>query len=350
MSRSVLSPNSALASFEILIDGTPLRDDIVVRRIELQRGLNSLPSLCIEIEDGSRSDQTFAHSSSALFVPGAEIVLRLGYDGQNANAFQGILLAQTIRMAAERGSALIVTCGDIAQKLARLAVPDPHEGTADDAVITALLRDAGLGQDIAPMPGRSARELWQADTAWEVMLRIAAANGLVVTVANGTVTMAAPTFAAPALSATFGEDVIGFELTMDAATQDAAVVIEAYDPEGHDRITARGAEPSVNLQGDLTGDALGKVLDVNRRISSGSAMHPDTLQAWANAIMQQNRLSRFRGEICLPGNLGLVAGELLELKGLGTRFDGNAYIGAVRHVLADGAWQSTVTVGVSDRD
>ncbi len=32
------------------------------------------------------------------------------------------------------------------------------------------------------------------------------------------------------------------------------------------------------------------------------------------------------------------------------RFDGSAYVGAVRHVLADGAWQSTVTVGVSDRD
>lgn len=346
MSRSVRSPNSDLASFEILIDGTPLRDDIVVRRIELQRGLNSLPSLRIEIEDGSLLDQTFAHSSSALFVPGAEIVLRLGYEGKNADAFQGILLAQTIRMGGERGSSLIVTCGDIVQKLARLAAPDPHEGTADDAVITALLRDAGLGQDIAPMPGRSARELWQGDSAWEVMLRIAAANGLVVTVADGTVTLAAPKFGEPNLSATLGIDIIGFELTMDAATQDAAVVIEAYDPEGHERITARGGEPSVNLQGDLTGDALGKVLAVTRSVSSGSAMHPDTLQAWADAMMVQRRLSRFRGEICLPGNLGLVAGEQLMLDGLGARFSGNAYIGSVRHVLADGEWQSTVTVGV----
>lgn len=349
MSRSVRSPNADLVSFELLIDDAPPPDDIVVRSFEVDQGLNRLPRVRIVVEDGNATEQAFDVSSASLFVPGAGIALALGYHGQNTRVFQGIVLAQSIRIEAVGSPVLIVTCGDRAEKLARLTAPDVGDDLNDEDMVAEILQGAGLDADLARMSGRSAREVRQGATAWDCLLGIASANGLVVSVGNGRVALAAPSFDAPVLFAAFGDSILGLELSMNAATQDAAVRVEAFDAEGHERISATASEPSVNAHGNLTGKVLSRALDVTRSVMSDSAMQPERLQAWADAILFESRLSRVTGEVLLPGNADLVAGHLLELNGLGDRFNGNAYLTSVRHIVESGAWQTSVFLGFEVR-
>jgi len=41
---------------------------------------------------------------------------------------------------------------------------------------------------------------------------------------------------------------------------------------------------------------------------------------------------------------------MVELKGVGERFKGNAYVSGVKHTVADGQWRTTVTVGLPAED
>jgi len=56
--------------------------------------------------------------------------------------------------------------------------------------------------------------------------------------------------------------------------------------------------------------------------------------------------TRVRGEVSFQGSALARAAKILELAGIGDRFDGPAFIGAVRHTIRDGNWTTNVTLGL----
>jgi phage protein D len=58
-------------------------------------------------------------------------------------------------------------------------------------------------------------------------------------------------------------------------------------------------------------------------------------------------LARVRGEIVFQGTALARPGTLIELAGLGKRFDGNAYVAGVDHHIAEGDWKTTAHIGLS---
>jgi uncharacterized protein involved in type VI secretion and phage assembly len=58
-------------------------------------------------------------------------------------------------------------------------------------------------------------------------------------------------------------------------------------------------------------------------------------------------MSRFSGTVAVPGNAGLKPGTQIELKGLGARFNGNAWIAGVRHAVEGGDWRTTLEFGLA---
>jgi uncharacterized protein involved in type VI secretion and phage assembly len=60
-----------------------------------------------------------------------------------------------------------------------------------------------------------------------------------------------------------------------------------------------------------------------------------------------SRLAKIRGELTFQGCARVKPGCMVTLAGLGARFNGAAYVSAVRHELTDGLFRTTAEIGLS---
>ena len=74
-----------------------------------------------------------------------------------------------------------------------------------------------------------------------------------------------------------------------------------------------------------------------------------SLDGWAAGRLQRSRLAAIRGVVEVQGTELPVPGALVELKGLGARFNGLALVSGVRHELGRGDWMTTLQLGLDPR-
>jgi uncharacterized protein involved in type VI secretion and phage assembly len=73
----------------------------------------------------------------------------------------------------------------------------------------------------------------------------------------------------------------------------------------------------------------------------------DPGEQWSRVDGSGAGLPRIRGRMKFQGSAMVKPGDLVELAGLGTRFNGKVFVGAVRHEIGDGDWTTGVEFGLS---
>lgn len=336
-----------LVTIEVLVDGSSIPDNLAVLEIAVERGVNAIPVATVTVADGSAVEEDFVVSSSHIFQPGRRIEVKLGYDGRNQSVFRGLILRQNIKFDPDGGSSLIVTCNDdaIATTIERSSVQF-HDASDSDAIVK-LLNDAGLDHDVEATAPKHAQQVKGYASDWDFILSRAAANGKVVIVDDGTVRVAAPAFNQPKSSAQFGYNINSLDIELDATDQITDVVASAWDPVSQQVVKGASAEPSVNKQGDITGFKLAHSLDLpSLELHSHVPMPTAELASWADARLIRTRLARIRGTVGLPGTVELKPGDLLDLSGLGKRFNGHGYVSGIRHQVRSGEWATEIVLGL----
>ena len=349
MATSVRPPEAVLVTAEVKINGTKIPSTALVQSVDVTHAVNRIPRATVTIADGSAAEENFPASEQERFAPGGEIEILAGYEASNRTIFKGVITGEGIRIGPDGNSCLVLTCRDraVAATVARQSV-EYREMTDSDA-IRAALSPFGLDVSVASTGSTHEHLILNAATPWDFALTRAEANGMVALVADGKVTIAHPAFDSARLVAGFGDSIIDLDLDVDATTQVASVAAKSWDPKTQSVTTEAAAEPSVNRQGNLSGPVLSRVLDVKDvTLASQSWLQPAMLKGWASGALMRARLSRIRGRVTVTGNAGLAAGTLLDLSGLGKRFNGGAYVSAVRHQIDQGNWHSVVTVGLPD--
>ena len=71
------------------------------------------------------------------------------------------------------------------------------------------------------------------------------------------------------------------------------------------------------------------------------------LKAWADSLALKAGLARYRGKVSFYGAAEVVPGCVIELKGLGKRFNGNAFIGSVTHIIEKNEWITEAGIGIA---
>src|SRR5205085_8957661 len=71
------------------------------------------------------------------------------------------------------------------------------------------------------------------------------------------------------------------------------------------------------------------------------------LETWAKAAMVKSELAKVSGSIKFQGSAKIKPGSLLEIAGLGKRFNGSGYVGAVTHLIEKGNWTTEASLGIS---
>lgn len=348
MAVSVRAPNADLVSADVLVDGKSIPDVYFLHSLEVVNAINRIPYATVSVADGSPVEETFEASESAVFVPGKTIDVRAGYHGRNKQLFKGVIVRHGIRIDVDGKSYLVLTCYDPALRTTLSRSSLQFHDTTDSAAISKLLSDAGLKPDVQATSTQYEHQVMKYASAWDFILCRAEANGYVVTVYDGTVTVRPPKFDAAKLVAGFGDTIGELDLEIDSASQLPDVTSAAWDPKTQKVVSGKSSEPTVNKQGNLTGSKLSAALDQKSLgLQTQSWLETDELKTWANAQLLKSRLSRIRGTVSIPGNAEIKPGELLDLTGLGKRFNGAGYVSAVRHRVADGQWITELGFGLT---
>ncbi|HYI38768.1 MAG TPA: type VI secretion system tip protein VgrG [Allosphingosinicella sp.] len=341
----------ALVSSTIATNGKALDSAYQVESIDIWTGVNKLPQARIIISDGSPSEATFPISETEALIPGKSLTIKVGYDSQETQIFSGLIYRQGLEVSQDGPSRLVVEATDKAMAMTLARKNAIFEQMTDSDVIKKLIAQAKLESTVATTSPVQPSIVQYYASDWDLMLIRAQLNGMVTIVSDGAVAVAPPdTSKPPVLSLTYGESILDFRAAMDASTQYAAGAIQsfAWDPATQKLAVSGKASASVTEPGNISSDELASVFKVAQfPQQTGGTLEQADLTDWSSAELLKAKLAKIRGGIRFQGNALAKPGCMVELEGLGDRFNGNAYVSAVHHAVADGLWMTNVEIGMS---
>ena len=335
-----------VCSVTVLIEGSEIAGQFHVLSVAVTHELNRIPRATLELRDGEASKATFEASDTDHFVPGKKIEIRLGYRAQVDPVFTGIVVKQRIKIRKDV-SLLVVECRDEAVRMTRGLNSRYFADTKDSDVIEELLDLHGLQKDVHATTPTLEEVVQYCATDWDFLVCRAEANGSVVAVRDGKVTVAPPaTGTTPVVTATYGATVLELDAEIDARWQPKALTATSWSSSDQGVLEAEATEPSGTTGGDLSAGDLADVVGNGNRLRHGGQLTQPELQAWADGRLLKDRLARIRGRVRFQGFAGVSPGTVIEATGIGTRFAGNHYVSAVRHTVANGNWETDVQFGL----
>ncbi len=336
-----------VVTMKILSNGNQLPDAFQVVLVVVNQAFNRIPSATIVLLDGQASSQDFAISDGAEFVPGAEIEIRLGYRAQEDNVFKGLVTGQNLKVR-RNGSYLTVECKDKAVKATLDRKFKYFREVKDSDVMEELIGAHGLQADVAATTNTH-KELVQFDaTDWDFLMTRTDANGMFCTVKDGEVKIAKPDLGqSPVLSLEFGNTILEFDAEMDARNQFKAVKANAWDPANQEVVESEASEPRLPENGNISATDLADSMSVESfTLSHSGRLETPELQNWADAKLLRQRLAKTCGRVTCQGFAGVKPGDIIELKGVGERFNGKVIVSEVRQQVGDGNWETDIQFGV----
>lgn len=349
----VLIPNDSkhdVATFKIVVDGVELDPSYQLLSLAIHKELNRVSSTSLVFRDGDAALQTFPLSNKADFVPGKKIEISIGRDGTNTGAFKGIIVKHAIKVKANGDTQLQVECMDAAVKMTIGRRNQYFQSVKDSDVFDDLVSKYGLKSD-PETTNLKHKELVQHNiTDWDFMLLRAEANGMMVNVDDGVIKIAKPVIQKEVLQVNYGSSVLEFEAEIDARYQYKSVNAESWDYSNQQLFQANTSSSSFAEQGNLNSGDIANALspDKFQLHHSGHKLEQE-LQDWTDGMMLRSRLAKIRGRAKFTGFGGIKPGDTVLISGVGDRFNGKAYVTAVRQDIGDGAWETQLQFGLDPR-
>lgn len=350
-SRSPLE--EGLVHVTVLADGQRLPQTVLLQSATVRHAFDDLPSATLVFGDGDLVAARWPMADDSSLVPGTGIEIRAGYGDQEDRLFAGKVMRVRVGQDSTGSGRLTVECQDPAGRMDVVPRSTRHLDSTDAEALATLVASHGLSADIPATPVRHGALVQHRCTDWQFLCSRARALGRVVNVAGGHVRIHAPdTSAAAVLKVTWGSDLIDFEAELDARWQFESVRAAAWDARTQAMVPSRMAPPWASPlgsrePGNLDSASLAGALDLGP-VDLPATGPADSAGLDARAWAQQWRsgMSRLRGRLRLSGSALAVPGALIEVAGLGQRFNGNALASAVTHHLQDGTWTTDVGFGL----
>lgn len=337
-----------VCTIAVLVDGVEISGEFHVLSVTVTRELNRIPMATIQLQDGEAAKATFKASNSGHFIPGKQIEIQLGYRSQNDSVFKGIVVKHSIKIR-KNGSLLIIECRDEAVKMTSGAKSRYYTEKKDSDIMEEIIGSYRLKKDVqATKP--DLKEVVQYDaTDWDFLLCRAEANGQVVMVEDGKVKVAQPvTGDEPVVAVRYGATLLELDVEIDARRQSKGIKASSWNAADQEIINADAKEPATTNNGNLSPSNLSDVIGGDtHEIRHGGKLSQPELQAWADGRLLKERLAKVRGRAKFQGFAGVLPGKIIEVTGIGERFEGKMYVSGVCHTVAGGNWETDVQFGLS---
>lgn len=351
--QELIIPNPSkhdVSTYDVVIEGQSMNASYQLTMLSVIKEINRIPTVKLSLRDGDAAAKTFEISNSNEFIPGKKIVIKLGHDGDNKQVFMGIITKQSIQVKANGNSQLNVECRDAAIKMAVGRKSRYFENVKDSQAMEELVKAYNGLQVDAKETSIDHKELVQHHiTDWDFLLLRAEACGLLVLVEDGKVTTFKPdTSAEPVLQASYGSSIMEFEAEMDARSQWKQVKAIAWDYKNQKLFSADSEEAKdIKQLGNLTGMQLAETINLEEfELHHSGHVTEQELKLWTDSVMMRSRLAKIRGRVKISGFAGIKPGDMLKLDGVGDRYNGNAFVTAVKHDIGNGSWETNIQFGL----
>lgn len=342
-----------VVSYAILVNGTALDPTYELLSLTITREFNRIPVVRLVFRDGDPTVGTFPLSDLDDFAPGNPIQVKIGRDGNNVNAFKGIIVKQSVRVKENGNGEFIVDCRDAAVRMTVGRHSRYYENLKDSDLFDQLVQPYPNLTSDAQTTDYEHPELVQHHlTDWDFMLMRAEANSMLVNVVDGTVQIQRPaTTGSSVLQVNYGSSVLEFEAEMDARNQWQNV--EAVSWDYHDQqLFQAGSDSVANWKeaGNITAATLAQTINLpNFELHHSGYLPQQELQDWADGQMLRSRIAKICGRAKFTGFSGVQPGDVVQISGVGARFAGNVLVTAVRQEIGAGVWDTHIQFGLDPR-
>ena len=351
MSNDTTIPTPAtpdVCTVAVLIDGAEIPGTFHLLSVAVTQELNRIPSAVIHLMDGDAAKSTFEASNADYFVPGKKIEIQLGYRSQNDSVFKGIIIKHSVKIR-KSASLLVVECRNEAVKMTSGVKSRYYTDKLDSDIMEEILGLYNLQKEVTATTPDLKEVVQYESTDWDFLLCRAEANGHVVHVGDDKVVIAPPdTSSSAVVKVNYGSTILELDAEIDSRWQSKGIKANSWNPTDQELIETEASEPSTTNNGNLSPATLADVIGGEAdTIRHGGKLSKPELQAWADGRLLKERLAKVRGRVRFQGFAGVLPGKMIEVTGIGERFEGKLYVSGVRHTVANGNWETDVQFGLN---
>jgi Rhs element Vgr protein len=263
--------------------------------------------------------------------------------------FDGIVIRHAVTATLE-GCRLKVQLSDRAIQLTRGRRSAIYSQASDGEVMRKLIQAAGLRVGRIASTPITHPELVQFNASdWDFLVSRADVLGLAICVSKGSVSALPLALGVPARVLNHGlDDTRELELELDGAQQWASLNVSGWDAAKLQRSQPVRAKAKPLRIGNKSDQSLARAVEAPAAtLFHGAPTAPRELQSWADARLGKLRWSLLRGSVTVDGNAALKPLATVEIKGVGTRFNGRALVSGVTHTFNSDGWNTHLRLGVA---
>lgn len=342
--------NADLVTHKVLVEGEELSKKHQVKQILVEKEVNRISTATLILLDGEASKQDFKLSNEELLIPGKQIEISVGYHSDEEIIFKGIVITHSLKIR-NNSTLLIVECKDEAVKMTVGRKSNYFYELSDSDIFESIIDTYGLDKDVEAT-NFTHKELVQYHTSdWDFLISRAQANGKLCFLEDGKVAIKKPDISQESVeTVAFGATMLDFDAEIDARDQFSKVSSYAWNHADQELLEIEANDPAISLNGNLSPSDLAETIGLdNLELRHGGAVSDVELQDWADAKLFFQQLAKIRGRVKFQGIPAVKPGVVLKLEGVGDRFNGNVYVTAVRHEIAEGNWTVNAQFGINPK-
>jgi len=259
-------------SIVITANGTLIPASCSVISVHVWSEVNKVPGTRLVLSGGNDPARLAALMDGASLAPKAGLNVAFGSHGHVRPVFAGTIQQLELDISGHGPATLTVEAADQSAIMTQARGTAFHQNLTDSQLIELLLDRAQLKRMVKPTTLRHPIIMQPDGNDWDLMVQLARASGMVVTVDQGTVTVAPPaTGAAPRLALVLGESMLSVQAVLDGAVTPSPSRSQGRGRVGFNGFAGVRIGDMIGLAG--VGEALGGnayVLAVQHRIDQGN--------------------------------------------------------------------------------
>ncbi len=335
-------------SFDIFINGSKIKDVVEILEISVQMEVNRISSATILMVDGGvigLANEPYENSEGKDFIPGNKIKISLGYNDKKETVFEGIVVSQGLSVKNGK-SQLLVTCKDKAVKMTKGRFNALFSEQKDSDAITSIAGNYGLQTEIESSTPQFTLMQYNCSD-WDFLVTRAESNNMIVlTDKNKLIVKKIDFSASPKYEINATQFIIDVDLNLDSENIPESFELTAWDIKEQKEIKESVSLSDGPSQGNISAKKLsGSGVNGKSNHYSSGPLTSGELKLWGETLADKAALSKIQGKITIPGTSGILAGDLISLAGFSARFNGNAFVSKVSHLVEAGEWITTLNIG-----
>lgn len=340
----------------VKLDGAAMGDTYGLSSVNITHSLNRI-SIAEVVVLGNivPAKGTVPISDAADFNPGTKIEILVGYGTTETSVFKGYIVKHMLEVDSSSPFRVKLICKHEAVTMTFNEKEASFKDMTDSEIMKDVIGKYGDLKCTVTATTTKYESFFQVrSTDWDLILSRADFNGFVVSMDGDDygLKIDKPNLSAAAvMKIAVSESMMAFEAELNAAGQPPSLKASGWDTKTQALVQSSATEPSVNVQGDtsLTPKALSAKLSQKAMdLVTPTPMTTAELQVWADAVLLRKRLSAFKGKVKFVGTAKVKTGTIIELEGVGKKFNGKAYITSVNHSIESGLWVTTARFGLDD--